>query len=227
MCGRFCLVDIVDLYRRFKIENNNITLNPRYNIAPTQDIPVILNVRDQKVLATFRWGLIPSWAKDSTIGNKLINARAETVDTKPSFRYSFKSRRCLIPADGFYEWKQEGKIKKPYRIVLKNGSLFAFAGLWDFWVSPKGEIINSCTIITTTPNSLIEPLHDRMPVILSTEQEEIWCDNNLQDVTQLKSMLKPCPADLLVAYEVSPILNSSKIDDERCIAMVNQTSFKI
>jgi len=226
MCGRFSLAGIKELSKRFQIEKSVISLKPRYNIAPGQDIPVIVKVREQRILTVFRWGLIPSWAKDSTISNKLINARAETIDTKPSFKYSLKTKRCLIPADGFYEWKKEGKIRRPYRIILKNGDLFAFAGLWDTWVSSSGEIINSCTIITTPSNSFLRPFHDRMPVILSPEQEKGWCDCNFQDVAQLKAMLKPCPVDWLDAYEVSPLINSVKVDDQRCIAMVNQTSFE-
>ena len=175
MCGRFTFIDIEDIRERFKTEP--INLKPNYNVAPTQNVPVILNHQ----LSMFRWGLIPSWAKDPSIGHKMINARAETVDEKPSFKHSLQRKRCLIVADGFYEWKKEGATKRPHRITLKNKELFGFAGLWDTWKSPLGEIINSCTIITTTHNELMAEIHDRMPVILSRDSERVWLDQSIVD----------------------------------------------
>lgn len=218
MCGRFSAVDIVELYKQFQIENSVASLVPRYNIAPSQEIPAIISKNNKNELMMLRWGLVPNWAKDPSIGYKIINARAETIDIKPSFRHLITSRRCLIPADGFYEWKKEGKIKKPYRFILRGGKPFTFAGLWDSWTNQEGKIINSCTIITTKSNALIEPIHDRMPVILTKENEKLWIDQDLKDQELLKSLLKPYPEYLMEAYEVSSVVNSPKVDDERCIA---------
>ncbi|HHU31159.1 MAG: SOS response-associated peptidase [Zhaonellaceae bacterium] len=218
MCGRFSAVDIVELYKQFQIENSVASLVPRYNIAPSQEIPAIISKNNKNELMMLRWGLVPNWAKDPSIGYKIINARAETIDIKPSFRHLITSRRCLIPADGFYEWKKEGKIKKPYRFILQGGKPFTFAGLWDSWTNQEGKIINSCTIITTRSNALIEPIHDRMPVILTKENEKLWIDQDLKEQELLKSLLKPYPEYLMEAYEVSSVVNSPKVDDERCIA---------
>lgn len=218
MCGRFSAVDIAELYKQFQIENSVASLVPRYNIAPSQEIPAIISKNNKNELMMLRWGLVPNWAKDPSIGYKIINARAETIDIKPSFRHLITSRRCLIPADGFYEWKKEGKIKKPYRFILQGGKPFTFAGLWDSWTNQEGKIINSCTIITTRSNALIEPIHDRMPVILTKENEKLWIDQDLKEQELLKSLLKPYPEYLMEAYEVSSVVNSPKVDDERCIA---------
>ena len=171
-------------------------------------------------LALFRWGLIPFWAKDPSIGHKMINARAETVDEKPSFKTCLQRKRCLIVADGFYEWKKEGSTKRPHRITLKNQELFGFAGLWDAWKSPTGEIVNSCSIITTTPNELMAPIHNRMPVILPREVESVWLDQSIVDSTFLKSLLVPYMADLMIAYEVSAFVNSVKNNGSECLVAV-------
>ncbi len=165
----------------------------------------------------FRWGLIPYWAKDESIGNKLINARAETLEEKPSFRKSFEQKRCLILADGFYEWKKEGRVKKPHRITLHDGKPFAFAGLWNSWVSPTGQTINSCTIITTTPNRLMEPIHNRMPVILPQDMESLWLDERLISSNEVKGLLRPFPAEQMEAYEVSPLVNSPRKNVRECV----------
>ena len=204
MCGRFSFIDIEDIRERFKTEP--IDLKPNYIVAPTQDVPVITNGQ----LAMFKWGLIPYWAKDPSIGNKMINARAETVDEKPSFKHSLQRKRCLIVADGFYEWKREGSTKRPHRITLKNKERFGFAGLWDTWKSPGGDIVNSCTIITTTPNELMAGIHDRMPVILSRDSERVWLDQSIVDAGYLKSLLVPYPSEQMMAYEVSAFVNSPK-----------------
>jgi putative SOS response-associated peptidase YedK len=163
--------------------------------VPNQLIPAVINHNGKNQLVCFRWGLIPSWSKDPSIANKLINARAETVDKKPSFKDAFKKRRCLIVADGFYEWKREGKSKIPLYFYLKSGRPFGFAGLYETWISPDKKEINTCVIITTNANELIAPVHDRMPVILSNDQERIWLDSDKVDVSGLKSILKPYPAD--------------------------------
>lgn len=210
MCGRFTFIDIEDIRERFKTEQ--IDLKPNYNVAPTQNVPVIIN--DQ--LSMIRWGLIPFWAKDPKIGNKMINARAETVDEKPSFKHSLQRKRCLIVADGLYEWRREGSTKIPYWITLENKELFGFAGLWDTWKSPTGDI-NSCTIITTTPNDLMAGIHDRMPVILSRESERVWLDQSIVDAGYLKSLLVPYPAEAMIAYGVSSYVNSVKNNGPECM----------
>ncbi|MDR3602541.1 MAG: SOS response-associated peptidase [Desulfosporosinus sp.] len=222
MCGRFSIIDIEDIRERFKTEP--IDLKPNYNVAPSQDVPVILNNGSNK-LAMFRWGLIPFWAKDPSIGNKLINARAETLDEKPNFKTSLQRKRCLVVADGFYEWKIEGSTKRPFRITLKNNELFGFAGLWDTWKSPIGDIINSCSIITTTPNDLMAPIHNRMPVILSRDSELVWLDQSIVDSHLLKSLLVPYPADLMIAYEVSTLVNSPRNNGPECLGPVQPKLF--
>ena len=220
MCGRFSFVDIEDIRERFKAEP--INLIPNYNVAPSQDVAVMVN---NGQLSMFKWGLIPFWAKDPSIGNKLINARAETVDEKPSFKHSLQRKRCLILADGFYEWKKEGRMKRPHRITLRNKELFGFAGLWDTWKSPTGDIVNSCSIITTTPNELMAPIHDRMPVILSRDSERVWLDQSIVESHLLKSLLVPYPADLMMSYEVSTLVNSPKNNGPECLVPVISSLF--
>jgi len=219
MCGRFSIADFKGFEERFQLEIEFPDLKPNYNVAPSQNVPVILN-NGSNHLAMFKWGLIPYWAKDPSIGHKMINARAETVDEKPSFKTCLQRKRCLIVADGFYEWKKEGSSKRPHRITLKNKELFGFAGLWDTWKSPTGEIVNSCSIITTTPNELMAPIHNRMPVILPREVEPVWLDQSINDSTFLKSLLMPYPADLMIAYEVSTFVNSVKNNGPECLVAV-------
>ena len=186
--------------------------------APTQDAPVVVQHKDVRVLKMMRWGLIPSWAKEESVGNRMINARAETIAEKPSFRNSFKRRRCLVLADGFYEWRKltGGGKKIPMRIVLRSKEPFAFAGLWDIWVNPEGEEIESFTIITTEANQLLQDIHNRMPVILREEQEETWLSPEV-DAQELLSILKPFPGEM-EAYSVSTLVNSPSNDDPRCIS---------
>ena len=216
MCGRFSIAGFEGIEERFQIKIEFPDLKPNYNVAPSQDITVILN-NGLNYLAMFRWGLIPFWAKDPSIGHKMINARAETVDEKPSFKTCLQRKRCLIVADGFYEWKKEGTTKRPHRITLKSKEFFGFAGLWDTWKSPTGEIVNSCSIITTTPNELMEPIHNRMPVILPRDVEPVWLDQSITDSHYLKSLLVPYPAELMIAYEVSPFVNSVKNNGPECL----------
>jgi putative SOS response-associated peptidase YedK len=167
-----------------------------------------------------RWGLIPSWAKDPGIGDRMINARAETVAEKPSFRRALQKRRCLVLADGFYEWRKEGKKKTPLHIALKSHEPFGFAGLWETWKPPTGETIHSCTIITTTPNALMESIHNRMPVILTREAEALWLDRRVEDPQALLPLLAPYPAEAMDAYVVSPLVNSPRNDTSACIEPV-------
>src|SRR5690606_3205727 len=183
----------------------------------TQAVLAVVNGEERRA-TRFRWGLIPYWAKDATIGRKLINARAETVALKPSFRHSLRRRRCLIPADGFYEWQVKDGRKQPLRIVPANGPLFAFAGLWDRWESPEGQEVLSCVIITTAANDFMRPIHDRMPAILSPKDYDLWLDAGVQDPEAVTPLLRPCSDEMLRAYPVATVVNSPRNDTPACIA---------
>lgn len=220
MCGRFTLTKDMKLIVEYYGLDTRFDYRPRYNIAPAQDILAIVSRRGHKEPVMLKWGLIPAWAKDSSIGHRMINARAETVDVKPSFARLLRRRRCLIPADGFYEWKANGQ-KVPMRIIKKDNGIFSFAGLWDEWVSPEGEVIRSCTIITTTPNELTGQIHNRMPVILTPEAERLWADDSITDAVLLKSLLVPYPADEMIMYPVSRLVNNPANDTPECIQAVN------
>lgn len=217
MCGRYTLtVDPADLRDAFQLEAAPPPdLQPRYNIAPTQPVAVIANAGPRRV-ELFQWGLIPSWAKDAKIGNSLINARAETVAEKPAFRAAFKRRRCLILADGFYEWQREGEgrgaRKTPMFIQMKDGRPFAFAGLWEVWKAPGGEPLRTCTIITTTPNALMAPIHDRMPVILPPAAYAAWLAPGELPAAEALALLQPCDAALMAARAVSTRVNNPRFD---------------
>ncbi|MEK7214662.1 MAG: SOS response-associated peptidase, partial [Chloroflexota bacterium] len=167
-----------------------------------------------------RWGLVPSWAKDPSVGYRMINARAETVGEKPSFRQALLKRRCLVPADGFFEWRGAGKMRVPLRFTLKSGELFAFAGLWEGWRQPDGEWLHTCTIITTAPNDLVTRIHDRMPVILRRDAEDVWLDPKMIDVALLRGMLVPYPTAEMEARQVSTLVNSPQNDSPECIEPV-------
>lgn len=219
MCGRFTLtVDPAELQEAFGNFTFPTQFAPRYNIAPSQPILAIPN--DAKRAADFfSWGLIPSWAKDPTIANRLINARGETIAEKPSFRGSFKYKRCLILADGFYEWKaQRGeKTKIPYFVFMQDRRPFAFAGLWDEWHSPDGGARRTCAIITSEPNELMSTLHNRMPVILDQKDYDQWLEPALQPPENLLPLLKPFPADKMSAYLVSTLVNKPGHDRPECV----------
>jgi putative SOS response-associated peptidase YedK len=192
-------------------------LKPRYNIAPSQQVAAIL-VDGTRHLEPLRWGLVPSWAKDEAIGNKMINARAETLAEKPSFKGLLNKHRCLILADGFYEWMETGRGKQPYFIHMKNGEPFTFAGLWSHWLGPKGQEIRTCAIITCPPNKLMERIHNRMPVILSDEAREVWIDPLNTDGSALTPLLRPYPEREMEAYAVSKTVNSPANDRLECLA---------
>jgi len=223
MCGRFTLTidpgDYIDAFPRFVFPEKNA---PRFNIAPTQPILAVPN-DGRNAADFFVWGLIPSWAKDPTIGSRLINARAETLSEKPAFRGGYKYHRCLILADGFYEWKQQPgtKSKTPYFIHLKSGAPFAFAGLWDSWQSPDGGVIQSATIITTTPNSLMATLHNRMPVILPPETYAQWLDPAPRTPDSLVNLLVSYPSEKMEAHPVSTLVNSPANDRPECLIPAN------
>ena len=221
MCGRFSLKTPPRSIQEHFHLTETVDLSPRYNIAPSQPIAVVrlLPGKDFRSLDMLRWGLIPHWAKDMNIGYKLINARGETLAQKPSFRTSFKKQRCLIAADGFYEWKHSGKTKQPFYVQLKKKTVFGFAGLWESWNSSDGNIIESCTIITTSPNELIRGIHDRMPVILHPKNYETWLQDS-PSMNSLQHLLMPYPADEMEIFQVSSEVNSPKNDSPSCLAPV-------
>lgn len=191
---------------------------PRFNIAPTQPIPIIRQNKTEPVreLSLMRWGLIPSWAKDASGAARMINARGESASEKPAFRDAMKYRRCLIPADGFYEWQKTSAGKQPYCFEVDRGKLFAFAGLWDCWRGAKGESIESSSILTTAANSTVAPIHDRMPVILHSEDYDLWLDPGMKDSEVVSQLIKPYEARLMRAFPVSPRINRPENDDPEC-----------
>ena len=206
MCGRFARINTAkEIKEAFNLDQIEIELQPSYNIAPTQDVAVIIE-NGQSKLTAMRWGLIPYWAKDEKIGFKLINARSETVDEKPSFKYSFQKRRCLVVANGFYEWQQRGAKKYPYFIHLKDNKPICFAGIYDKWNSPDGNRITTCSIITTDAAKEIKSIHPRMPAILSEKEFSMWFKNS--DMKQLKQMLVPYSSEQIEFHEVSQEVNS-------------------
>ena len=220
MCGRYSLTaDPEELARRFEFAGDWTALMPRYNIAPTQQVLAVVG-GDERRGGLMRWGLIPHWAKQRKSGRPLINARAETVAERPAFRAAFRRRRCLVLADGFYEWQRTGGRKRPMRIVLDSEEPFAFAGLWSVWTDPEGQRISSCAIITTEANELLRPIHDRMPVILPRDAEEFWLDPDVDDPGALGSLLTPYDAKAMEAYEVSPLVNAAANDAPEIIARV-------
>jgi putative SOS response-associated peptidase YedK len=223
MCGRFCLtVNPSELQEAFPGFAFPEQFAPRFNIAPTQPVLAIPNDARNKA-DFFLWGLIPSWSKDPSIANKLINARGETLGEKPSFRGAYKYKRCLIPTDGFYEWKSEPgvKTKTPYFIHMKDRSPFTFAGLWDEWQSPDGGALRTCTIITTEPNDLMKPLHNRMPVILHQKDHAEWLDPAPRTPDSLAHLIQSFPADAMAAYPVSTMVNSPGVDRAELVVPVH------
>ena len=220
MCGRYTLsISLAELQLRFAFPAADLEHPERYNIAPTQSVLTVVNQGQKHNLAEYmRWGLVPSWAKDISIGSRMINARAETIVEKPSFRRALQKRRCLVLSDGFYEWKGIGKNKQPMYVGLRSGEPFGMAGLWEAWKSPDGEWLHSCTIITTEPNTLMEPIHNRMPVILPRESEPLWLDPGVDDPSKLTDLLRPYPADAMTARPVSGLVNNARNDFPECIA---------
>jgi len=217
MCGRYTLTTNVSTVASIFGVSPTIETSPRYNVAPTQEVVGILS-NGSAHLDWLQWGLIPSWAKDASIGSKMINARAETLAEKPSFKRLLSSQRCLVIADGFYEWKKENGGKTPMYITLKDHSPFAFAGLWDLWHSPDGEELRTCTIITTDANAFVAPIHNRMPVILPADARDLWLDSQLHDEHALLPLLKPYNADEMTARAVSRLVNNPKSEGAELIA---------
>jgi putative SOS response-associated peptidase YedK len=221
MCGRFTLRApasvVAEQFALFEVP----PFAPRFNIAPSQPVPVVRLARGRE-LVWLRWGLIPAWAKDPAIGNRLINARAETVAEKPAFRAALRRRRCLVAADGFYEWQRTGKRKQPYFIRLRDDRPFAFAGLWESWEAPDSSQIESCTLLTTEPNELMRPIHDRMPVILPADGYRVWLDPAMEKPERLLPLFRPYPAEEMTAEPVSTFVNSPAHEGPECIAPVER-----
>lgn len=212
MCGRYTqTADARTLAGRFRLAKLGADVRPRWNMAPGQDAPVVV-VEGGRRLGIYRWGLIPAWAKDPTIGAKLINARADTAADKPSFRGPFQRRRCLVPADGFYEWRKAGKAKVPVRFTRADGAPFAFAGLWDEWTSPEGGTLRTFTVLTTEPNALVAAVHDRMPVILTEAAEDAWLDPGAK-TAELRPLLVPYDPAAMRAQDASTRVNAVRNDD--------------
>jgi putative SOS response-associated peptidase YedK len=218
MCGRFTLRSSPQAVAEAFCLPEAPDLLPRFNIAPGQPVAVVRQEprAEGRELALLRWGLIPAWADDPSIGNRLANARSETAATKPSFRRAFRSRRCLVVADGFYEWQRTNGRKQPYFVGLQNDRPFGLAGLWERW-EKHGEPVESCTILTTDANELMQPIHERMPVIIPPDQYGLWLDPRCQDTGMLAKLLRPFPSEGMLAYRVSTLVNNAKNDVPQCV----------
>ncbi len=224
MCGRYSLTTPLEAVRQLFDFPERPNLAPRVNIAPSQEVAAVRRGEGDlggRHLVALRWGLIPSWANEPGIGNRMINARAETLAEKPAFRAAFRRRRCLIPADGFYEWKTEGGRKQPYRIVLESGAPFAFAGLWERWEGPGCDGVESCTIVTTEANARLRAIHPRMPVILAPESYDLWLDPETPGA-QVQALLGPAPSEWFTCFRVSPRINNPAHDDPALIEPLDE-----
>jgi putative SOS response-associated peptidase YedK len=225
MCGRYRLSRRQQLIEEYFASSSRgeEDWSPRYNIAPTQSIPVIRQHPEEPVreLSQARWGLIPSWAKDASGGARMINARSETAAAKPAFRDALKSRRCLVPADGFYEWAKIGKTRQPYCFEINDGQLFAFAGIWDRWSDREANTVETCSILTTSANALTSTVHDRMPVILDKNSYDLWLDPGMRSVAVVSELLKPLDARLMRCYPIKTRINQVNNDDAECSAPID------
>ncbi|RTE08654.1 SOS response-associated peptidase [Paenibacillus whitsoniae] len=223
MCGRYTIiVTLEELMLRYDIDGlYQGDYGPKYNIAPGQSVMAVIHDGKRNRLGQLKWGLIPEWASDPKMSYQMVNARSETLADKPAFRKPFERKRCIIPADSFYEWQGEGKHKQPMRIMMQSQELFSMAGLYETWTSPDGTRISTCTVVTTEANEVVQGIHDRMPVILPKEAEAVWLDRGLTDIRQLRSLLRPYPAELMTAYPVSTRVGNVRNDDEACIAQIS------
>jgi putative SOS response-associated peptidase YedK len=228
MCGRFTAsFEFREIKLLFNLQGDLPLVMRRYNIAPSQEVPVIVQDNGKNELKPMKWGLVPSWAPDKSIGDQMINARAETLTQKPSFKQLVQQRRCLVPANGFYEWRREGNQKVPVWIHLKDKKPFAFAGLWDTWRDVEGEIV-TFTIITTVANRLLRPIHNRMPVIFDGLQARQWLDPRLSmRAADIAAVLAPFPSELMEAHDVSPLVNKPKNETPDCITPVADQQFRL
>ena len=219
MCGRFTLFTPASRLAEVFLPGELLAATPRYNIAPSQPVLAVRPsaAAGRREFTMPRWGLVPPWARDAAIGNRLINARAETVAEKPAFRRAFRERRCLIPADGFYEWKREGAVKRPFYIRMRDGAPFAFGGIWERWEGIRGEAVETCAILTTEPNDLLAPIHDRMPLILPPEEYGRWLDPSVRVPESLAPLLRPFPPGAMEAYPVGRAVNNPLTDGPSCI----------
>ena len=222
MCGRFTLTQSAETIAKALDVANVPSLAPRYNIAPTQPVATVLQTREdtERQVLLLHWGLIPSWAKEKKMGARMINARAETVAEKPAFRAAFRHRRCLVLADGFYEWQQLQGKKQPFYCRLSDGQAFAFAGLWEHWEGEDGEAIESCTILTTEANQVMRPIHERMPVILPPQDYDLWLNPAVQKSDLLQPLLRPYATEAMSAYPVGTQVNKPKLDSPDCIKSI-------
>ena len=218
MCGRYTLSSPGDAVAELLELKTAPELAPRYNIAPTQESAVVRLTAEGRTLEQLRWGLVPYWAAEPGVGNRMINARSESAADKPAFRSSLRRRRCLVPADGFFEWRRTPAGKQPYLIRLAGGGPFAFAGLWDRWIPHHGSPIESFTILTTRPNELTAAVHDRMPVILAPPDHGLWLDPEERRPERLMPLLQPFPADEMTAFPVSSVVNAPANDAPECVA---------
>ncbi len=222
MCGRYALTATPEVLRALLGYPEMPNFPPRYNVAPTQPIAIVRLVNRERHFALVRWGLLPSWVKDPKAFALLINARGETVSDKPAYKAAMKRRRCLIPADGFYEWKAVGTHKQPYFIRAKSGAPLALAGLWETWIGPNGEELETAVIVTTAGNRMLSTIHDRMPVIIAPEQFDLWLDNRNEDTGAAAALIRPAPDDLLEAIAVSAEVNRVANDNPKLIERVDE-----
>jgi len=220
MCGRFVADIPADFLKGIFSLIETPRIEPRYNVAPTQQVAVVRNQGDQNCLATLKWGLVPSWSKDLSIGSHLINARSETVAEKPSFRHAIKYRRCIVPTSGFYEWDHSGGKKQPYYIQLADHLPMCLAGLWESWTSPDGNELETFAILTTSANKLVESIHERMPVILYPDTFNLWLSHNMHDPEQLQPLYQPYPAAEMTTHKVPDLVNNPCFDSPACISQV-------
>lgn len=217
MCGRYTITSAPEAIRALFRYADQPNFPPRYNVAPTQPIPIVRLVEGKRQFALVRWGLLPSWVKDPKTFSLLINARGESVIDKPAFRAAMKRRRCLVPADGFYEWKAVGGRKQPFYVCLKSGAPMAFAGLWECWTGPNGEELETAAIVTTDANRLLAPIHSRMPVIVQPEAFDLWLNTGVVDARTAAALIHPAPESLLEAYEVSTAVNRTANDNPKLV----------
>jgi putative SOS response-associated peptidase YedK len=212
MCGRYAITSAPEAIRRLFGYDEQPNFPPRYNVAPTQPVPIVRMIEGRRQFALVRWGLIPAWVKDPRGFSLLINARGESLEEKPAFRAALRYRRCLFPADGFYDWRREGERARPYYVRRKAGGAMAFAGLWENWMGPNGEEMETAAIVTTRANRMLATVHPRMPAIVPPEAFDLWLDNRSVDATTAAALIAPAPEDMLEMHEVSPAVNSAAND---------------